>query len=129
MLPWLQRPTSEGGPYDSVFAPFRISLTAVNGSFLRAATSSARARRRASPALPPNTFSSKRDSSSSIPILPVLDLFLLALAAGFKMFTEFCDGDGEFLDAAVFRCHGANHGRMPAIARHHQRKHGVELFL
>src|SRR5258707_1314804 len=52
--------------YSTRRAPFRISETAEKGSFFRSATSTARARRRASPSLPPRTFSSKRDSSNSI---------------------------------------------------------------
>src|SRR5260370_7572936 len=45
---------------------FRISFTAVNGSFLRFATSAASSARRDSPPAPPRMRSSKRDSSSSI---------------------------------------------------------------
>ena len=44
------------------------------------------------------------------------------------MFTKFVDGVGEFGDAAVFGGDRAKDGWMPAIARHHQREHGVQLL-
>ena len=61
-------------------------------------------------------------------ILPVIDVFFFALAAGFEMLAEFVDGGGEIVDAAIFRGDGANDGRMPAIAGHDEREHGVKLL-
>ena len=44
------------------------------------------------------------------------------------MGAEFGDCFGEDVDALVFGGDGSNDRRMPAVARHHQREHGVELL-
>ena len=62
-------------------------------------------------------------------ILPVFDLFLLPFAAGFEMLPEIVDGPNEFAYSTVFCCHRTDNRRMPAIVRHHEREHGVKLFL
>ena len=61
-------------------------------------------------------------------VLPVVNLFLFALAAGFEMLAKFGDGGGEVFDAAIFGSDSADYRRMPAVSGHDKREHGVELF-
>src|SRR5260221_2961363 len=58
----------------------------------------------------------------------MLGMFFAAFAAGFEMGSKFSDGFGERVDSLVFGSDSANYRRMPAVARHHQRKHGMKLF-
>src|ERR1700752_2636509 len=44
------------------------------------------------------------------------------------MLAEPFDGRGQLVNAAIFWGHGANDGRVPAIARHDEREHGVKLL-
>src|SRR5579883_1713261 len=76
-----------------------------------------------------NFFEEARFQHFDQAAFPVLDVLLPSLAAGFEMSAEFFHSHGELLDAFIFRGHGADHGWMPAVARHHERKHGVELLL
>src|SRR5579859_3641741 len=62
-------------------------------------------------------------------IFPMLLMFFLALATRFEVDAEFFDGGGKCVDSGVFRSDGSNHGRMPAVSRHDERKHGVKLLL
>ncbi len=59
----------------------------------------------------------------------MLDVFSLTLPARFKMFLEFRNCAGQFLNSLVLRSHRAQHWRMPAVARHHQRQHSQQLLL
>src|SRR5258708_21800347 len=61
-------------------------------------------------------------------VAPVLGVLFGALSAGFELVAEFVDGGGEVVDAAVLRGDGSNDGRMPAVSRHYQRKHSVNLL-
>src|SRR5579883_535583 len=76
-----------------------------------------------------NFFEEARFQHFDQAAFPELDVLLPSLAAGFEMSAEFFHSHGELLDAFIFRGHGADHGWMPAVARHHERKHGVELLL
>src|SRR5882724_4595778 len=58
----------------------------------------------------------------------MLGVFFCAFAAGFEMDPEFSDGFGERVDSLVFGSDSTNYWRMPAVARHHQRQHGVQLL-
>src|SRR6267154_1296356 len=59
----------------------------------------------------------------------MLLMFFFALPAGFEMDAEFIDGGGERVNSDVLCSDGSNHGRMPAVSRHDERKHGVERLL
>src|ERR1700676_2372453 len=61
-------------------------------------------------------------------ILPEFNVLLSALAAGFEMLAKFFDGGSKFLDTTIVGSNGADHRRMPAVAGHHERKHGMELL-
>ena len=60
---------------------------------------------------------------------PVLDVFLTA----FRPLDSKCSRNFAMVAASVdplaFASHRSNHRRMPAVSRHHQRKHRVHLLL
>ena len=58
----------------------------------------------------------------------MLLMLLFALSAGFEMDAKFVDGGGESVNSDVLCSDGSNDGRMPAVSRHDERKHGVELL-
>src|SRR5262249_40216603 len=62
-------------------------------------------------------------------LLPVLDMLALPLGAGLEMLAKLSDFGSENIHTLVFRGDRAHHWRMPAIARHHQREHRVQLLL
>src|SRR5712692_1237672 len=61
-------------------------------------------------------------------VLPMLNALSTALPARFKMFLEFCNRLGQFLNSLVLRSDRAHNRRVPAVARHHQRQHGQQLL-
>ena len=59
----------------------------------------------------------------------MLHVLSLPLPAGLKMNSKLCHRLREPFHAFVLRGHRAHHRRMPAISRHHQRKHRDQLLL